>query len=180
MRVTVKCIHCKKVSIRNRNSNKRKNIFCNNRCHGYWIISQRNNRFWSRVVKGKKCWSWNGKKHSFGYGHFLDRGAHRFSYIIHFGSIPKGKSVLHKCDNPECVNPKHLKLGTPADNSSDMKKSGRSLVGEKNPNHKLTWIKVNEIRKIYPNIMSSRKIGKMYGVTKKVIVDIVKNRIWKV
>lgn len=89
-------------------------------------------RYWLHVVTrdGDQCWSWNGATNGHGYG-LLNRGdgvpakAHRVSWEIHFGPIPEGLGVLHKCDNPECSNPKHLFLGTQKDNARDMSNKGR-------------------------------------------------------
>lgn len=98
-------------------------------------------RFWQKVVKTDGCWRWAGRnRHKFGYGiigsnspkHLGRRGmeAHRLSWIIHFGQIPEGLSVLHKCDNPECTRPDHLFLGTTVDNLADMRRKGREARGE--------------------------------------------------
>jgi len=83
-------------------------------------------RFWAKVVKADGCWKWLGAKTQ-GYGNLAKgrRGegitrAPRLSYQIHFGEIPEGMVVRHKCDNPECTNPSHLELGTRAENSADM------------------------------------------------------------
>jgi len=76
------------------------------------------------------CWPWIGAKTHYGYGKIRKNhkqiGAHRISYELHIGKIPKGMSVLHSCDNPGCVNPKHLFLGTQSDNLKDMFKKGRN------------------------------------------------------
>lgn len=91
-------------------------------------------RFWRYVNKVSEpdvCWEWVGACHQVGleYGHFWDGkklvGAHRFSYLLHHGPIAKGLLVMHKCDNPKCVNPNHLQLGTPKDNMQDMIAKGR-------------------------------------------------------
>lgn len=88
----------------------------------------RDERFWQKVEKTDTCWLWRGSKNTTGYGQLrTDRleKAHRISWEIHNGPIPDGLAVLHACDNPPCVNPSHLWLGTQADNARDRQAKGR-------------------------------------------------------
>src|SRR5690606_18431715 len=98
-------------------------------------------RFWSKVTKGESCWEWGGyvDKQS-GYGKLAMRpgpptGAHRVSWQLHNGPIPEGMWVLHSCDNPKCVRPDHLFLGTPLDNSRDMVSKGRERPWQRDKTH---------------------------------------------
>ena len=97
-------------------------------------------RFWPKVEMGKKCWEWVGGKDGDGYGvlrvgsaecNFIK--AHRVSFLIHYGEIPHGLVVCHTCDNPSCVNPKHLFIGSRKDNTRDMLKKGRARGGANAP-----------------------------------------------
>jgi hypothetical protein len=105
-------------------------------------------RFWNKVLKTDTCWLWTGTKDSRGYGRFaeMDRKMvlpHRFSWEIHFGRIAQGLQVCHKCDNPSCVNPKHLFLGTNSDNIQDSLRKGRFATGKRARNQ---WSAKQEIR----------------------------------
>lgn len=93
-------------------------------------------RFWNYVDASGSCWIWTGSKTDAGYGtHWTDDkklvGAHRYSYELHNGPIKDGLFVCHRCDNPPCVNPGHLFLGTAKDNAEDMVRKGRNRNGHK-------------------------------------------------
>lgn len=136
-------------------------------------------RFWDKVDKSGDCWLWTGAKgNQMGYGMFNLNGtkrAHRVSWEICFGSIPKGLCVLHKCDVPLCVNPDHLFLGSNADNSRDKVDKGRSAKGEKINTAKLTKEDVIWIRELGA---SHRRIAKCFGVDKSQISRIKAKKTW--
>ena len=100
---------------------------------------QLKNRFMNNVVKRLHggCWIWVGNRTKGEYGRFSVGGrsnriryrAHRFSWMMTYGPIHDGMDVLHECDNPSCVNPEHLKLGSHADNMRDMALKGRARRG---------------------------------------------------
>ena len=87
-------------------------------------------KFWNRINKTKDCWNWTGGCQHNGYGSVYHDGrikrTHRLSYELHYGNIPRGINVCHKCDNPSCVRPDHLFLGTQKDNVTDMINKGRA------------------------------------------------------
>ena len=143
-------------------------------------------RFEKAVKKTKSCWLWKQCKDRWGYGHFkLGKKtcqAHRVSYFFYVGNIPKGMCVLHNCDNPACVNPKHLFIGTNLDNVRDRERKGRgdSGRGEDSGSARLTNKQVLEIRKRYiPYQLSSEKLAKEYGVKKRAIQKVILRRTWK-
>jgi hypothetical protein len=92
-------------------------------------------QFWANVDRTGNCWLWTACRDRYGYGRLSAEGrrykAHRASWELHFGPIPEGKGVLHSCDNPPCVRPDHLFLGTQVDNIRDMIAKGRYVNGFK-------------------------------------------------
>lgn len=142
-------------------------------------------RFWSKVNKGSdgECWDWVRGKDKDGYGSFWlnneDIRAHRLSYIIKNGQIPRNMFICHKCDNPACVNPDHLFLGSNRDNINDMLSKGRTRKGEMNNGARLKERQVTEIKKIYlTGKVSSRALAKQFGVGKGTILRIVNGDTW--
>lgn len=132
------------------------------------------------------CWIWTGSLNKTGYGQFGVGGkavlAHRMSYELFKGPIPKGMHILHSCDNPSCVNPDHLFLGTHQDNMDDKVAKNRQAKpqGNLNGRAKLTEQQVKEIREKYvPRKYSSYSLAKEYGVSQYNICAIISNKSWK-
>lgn len=142
-------------------------------------------RFWSRVdIQGLlACWTIDGAKDKDGYGFFVWQGkrcgAHRVAYEITRGVVPEGLFVLHKCDNPPCVNPNHLFLGTQLDNMRDMDKKNRRIHGEAINTAKLSIEKVKEIRRLASRGVSRSKLACMFGVTQTNIGYVILRKSWK-
>ena len=140
-------------------------------------------RFWNQVKKSRRgCWNWTG--HSCrGYGRIRVSGkiqkASRFSYQLHYGPIPEGVWVLHKCDNKLCVNPEHLELGDAKKNTQDAVNRGciKPMRGEKHPLSKLTQKQVDEI-KANP-LSTQRELAIKYGVSSQLIGSIRRGKLWK-
>ncbi len=149
------------------------------------------NRFYDKVLLPNEngCMEWQASKRDFGYGAFSLHGgfpikAHRYSYELFNGKIPKGMHVLHKCDNPPCVAPEHLYLGTDKENSSDRIKRNRHSpppvrFGEKNNKSKLTDNDVINILKLFNSGVSAYKVSKIYNMDKSTIQDIKSGKNWK-
>lgn len=145
-------------------------------------------RFWSRVTKGADCWLWTGYKLR-GYGAFWVARrfyyAHRYSWQLHNGDIPGGLCVLHNCpggDNPLCVNPAHLFLGTNRDNVADRDQKGRQCKGVRHWCAKLNDELVRMVRRRHVpgcRVNGARPLARELGVSKPVIDGIVKGRGWK-
>ena len=161
------------------------NISRNDKETGRFVKIPIAQRFWAKVKKTDTCWEWIGVKDSHGYGrvsigHRGLKTASRVSWEISKGPIPDGLFVLHKCDNPPCVRPEHLFLGTHLDNVLDCKAKGRQNHprGEKNGVPKLTVEKVLEIRSLRESGLTFRAIGSMYGIAHRTVQNIDKRIKW--
>ena len=133
------------------------------------------------------CDIFKGGKDKDGYGWqraLGERKAHRVAWVKANGPIPKGMLVCHSCDNPSCINPDHLWLGTPKQNMEDKQRKGRGRYtghdcrGESNPNSRLTQEQVNEIRAKYRWGLGP-VLAKEYGVGAFMITRIIRNEAWK-
>lgn len=159
-------------------------------------------RFWSRVDKEGPipkacpelgcCWLWTGCKDKHGYGGVGSRPlfgdgqnvhAHRVAWMITKGVIPKGKNVLHRCDNPPCVRSSHLFLGTQLQNIKDMLRKGRHghgvMRGEQHPNAKLTWAIVESIRELWKQGFNSNQLAKKFGISRFRVWSVATEKSWK-
>lgn len=144
-------------------------------------------RFWSKVDKrgAEECWEWQACRTSgagklpYGLVVFGGRGqvAHRVSWQIVFGAIPHGQVVRHKCDNPPCVNPNHLELGSPLDNARDALDRNRYARGTAQGLAKLTEEQVLAIRRLTLPI-NKAAVGRQYGVSRRVIYDLLLRNTW--
>lgn len=158
-------------------------------------------RFWQKVNKDGPvpqhcpelgpCWVWTAGLGAGGYGHFNSRCAHRFM----LPAIPPGLLACHKCDNPSCVRPDHIFIGTQAQNIADAMSKGRmntevglsvirnrkyfARTGVKNANSKLTWETVSVIRNAPQYAGSQKALASQLGVSPSAINMVVKNITWK-
>lgn len=134
-------------------------------------------RFWKKVKKTRGCWLWTACKHPTGYG-LVAKGpnrcarAHRVAYEMLVGPIPKGMHLLHSCDNPACVNPKHLRPGTDADNRKDC-----CLKGRAGRSH-LKIEDVKNIKKLRKEGYTLKELAEQFNVSLQNIHSIVTNKTW--
>lgn len=140
-------------------------------------------RFWSQVDKSGNCWLWLGLKSKKRYGRFFHDGfrwqAHRFAYAITYGECPSHLFVCHKCDNPSCVNPDHLFLGTHTDNEADKQSKGRVPKGENAGRAKITTEDVIRIAALYKSGTPITDIAAQYSIARQTVSDILKGKSWK-
>jgi hypothetical protein len=143
-----------------------------------------NVRLWRHIegIDFANCWNWKGAKDLDGYGFIKSKEgpqlrAHRAMYELHYGAIPPGLVVCHKCDNPSCVNPDHLFAGTPKENTQDMlaKSRGGDRRGTKNGVAKLTEQQVLEI---YASSWPTVRIAATYKISDATVYAIKNGRAW--
>lgn len=144
-------------------------------------------RFWMKVDKNgpvqsnmkTRCWVWTAAKYFDGYGVFSPKDgdpvrAHRYSWEINKGSIPAGKKILHKCDNPAYIRPGHLFLGTVRSNAIDMVRKGRSPIA------KLTVSIVRRVRSLYDHGKATiPELAKSCGVSHETMRCVIRRKSWK-
>lgn len=165
-------------------------VRCNGLQHRHMQTeSERLNAF---DVSESGCWEWSGNRNTQGYGVIIigrkGRLAHRISFVRHGGVIVEGELVLHRCDNPPCINPEHLFSGTQFDNMGDSVSKGRFVTakrissyprGERHGHAKLTEDLVREIRISYAlGDASQSELGRMYDIKQSTIGAIVKRKTW--
>jgi hypothetical protein len=166
--------------------------FCTRRCSARYAQRVRweaekttlADRYWSHVIKRgeDECWGWSAFKYK-GYGRLSNGGktigAHRVSYMIHEGPIDGGLTVLHRCDNPECTNPRHLFLGTNADNNADRDRKGRQARGERDPRSVLNERMVLQLRQAKREGQDVTALARTMGINPNTASAAVTGRSWK-
>ena len=165
-------------------------VYCSRPCFLTRPLLSLAERFWAKVDKGAGCWTWKGYQTKDGYGQ-LGVGdniayAHRVAWELTHGPIPVGLVICHHCDNPSCVNPAHLFLGTYTDNLRDCMAKGRFRnagtmrlqLGERNGNRKLTTQAVLEIRARCVDRASIAALARQYGVAECTIRRVASREAW--
>lgn len=143
-------------------------------------------RFFKYVSIQDGCWNWIGASLPRGYGRFYFRGkpryAHRVSLELHGVEVPDGLNVLHACDNPRCVNPNHLSVGTQQDNMRDARDKGRIVNvqdwrGTRNPKAKLSTSERAKVEEMIRGGVGSRIISDRFGITQVRVQQIAREII---
>lgn len=148
------------------------------------MIAQLPERFWTKIkTEVGGCWEWTSSRSAKGYGtFFLDgraRFAHRLMYQFYYKQdVSRDAMILHSCDRPWCVNPRHLSVGNQTENMRQRNERKRQahLRGEQHGMHRLTWEQVCEIRQASG---SSAKVAEAFGVCKSTVKNIRSGKSWK-
>lgn len=187
MRIQCTCAHCGKVTSRFLSQRTR---HCSRECYRAHRVARSDIRFWEKVDRSggpESCWIWTARRFDFGHGQFrTSQGnvpAHRFSWELAYGPIPDGLCVCHNCpggDNPACVNPAHLFLGTYLDNNRDMHAKGRARVshGSAHCQAKLTEADVLVIREALARGEPQKSLAERFGVSRSNVGLIGQRKIW--
>lgn len=156
----------------------------------------RTDLFWPKVVVTGKdsCWGWRACIDDSGYGKLGNDRAHRVSFRIHRGPIPRGKFVLHTCDNPRCTNPRHLYAGTKKNNAQDRERRGRgnhargdrngacthreTRMGARNGRAKLTEPRVRQLLRFFKQGTRKAELARLFGLSKTSVGRIVSGKLW--
>lgn len=138
-------------------------------------------RFESCFTVTPGCWLWNGEIGISGYGRFTTEGkklrAHRFAYTAYKGPIPQGMLVLHSCDNPRCVNPDHLRVGTNVDNTRDKRDRNR-FNAPKGEASNLSKLSEQDVVQIRSDTRIAREVARDFGVTRSAIQSVRSKKTW--
>ncbi len=139
--------------------------------------------FYKNAKFNNDCLEWQKYTNRHGYGYVALNGKnwsiHRLSYYFTYGEIPKGKWILHKCDNRKCIKPEHLYLGDNKQNVKDRMMRGRSAKGENNGQSKLTETQVRSIKRLLSKKWTQCSIAERFGVHQSTIFSIKHNEYWK-
>lgn len=140
-------------------------------------------RFWRYVSESDpaSCWPWTGRKDKDGYGTLRVgesmRRAHVLSWVLHFGQVAPLLLVLHRCNNPSCVNPAHLKMGTHLDNMADRLAADHYPRGDRHPMAKVTE---DQVAEIHAALGTYAEIGRRFGLSASQVGNIRRGtRKWK-
>lgn len=164
--------------------------YCSRPC--YWeslkISEPLADRFWRHIRKSEGCWVWTGAHDQRGYGQMGRDGktvrSTRVAWELHHGPVPDGLWVLHRCDNPPCVRPDHLFLGTSRDNHNDMWKKGRGktarIPGELHPSAALSNTQARDLRARWAaGGVTQTALAREYGTSLRVVNAIVRGRTYR-
>lgn len=161
----------------------REQRYCSRACGRQKDSGWRIHRFWNKVEKTPTCWLWTGYRQRDGYGKLTVAGrsvrAPRYSWEITNGPIPDGMQVCHHCDNPPCVRPDHLFLGTGRANAADRNSKNRQALGERNRNARLTEPLVLELRELHRVGHGSAELARRFGLGEDAVRFAVTGRTWR-